>query len=65
MDNLKSSKEMYQYKFIMNALKDGWSVSMKNESFEFTKKKTYEPDDKEYEKSGYSTDFIKKYGQMK
>jgi len=56
--------EQYQYKFIMNALKDGWAVSMRNEAFEFTKKRTNGPDDQEYENPGYSADFIRKYGQV-
>ena len=59
--------EHYQYKFIMNALRDGWTVSMQedNKGFEFTKKRTNGPDEKEYEKPGYSTDFLRKYGELK
>ena len=57
--------EHYQYKFIMNALRDGWTVSMLNDSFEFTKKRTNGVDEKEYEKPGYSSEFLKKYGEVK
>ena len=57
--------EHYQYKFIMNALRDGWTVSMLDNNFEFTKKRTNGPDEKEYEKPGYSTDFLRKYGELK
>lgn len=58
--------EHYQYKFIMNALRDGWTVSMlNNEGFEFTKKRTHGPDEKEYEHPGYSAEFIKRYGRVK
>jgi hypothetical protein len=57
--------EKYQARFIMNALKDGWTVAMIKDHFKFTKKRKDGPEDSEYEKEGYSLDFVKKYGQVR
>jgi hypothetical protein len=52
--------EMCQTRFILNALKDGWSVKMNNKGeLEFTKEK--EDDMKE---NNYSKKFLEKYGTI-
>ena len=52
--------EMCQARFILNALKDGWSVKMnKKGELEFTKEK--EDDMKEHD---YSKKFLEKYGTI-
>ena len=56
-----SEKELCQAKFIINALKDGWTVNM-NEKRElvFTKKRR----ELEMEKDNYSKAFLEKYGKI-
>jgi len=61
MDNT----EKYKSRFIMNALKDGWTVTMIKDRFKFTKKRKNGPEDLEYEKEGFTLEFVKKYGQIK
>lgn len=52
--------ELCQAKFIMNALKDGWTVHMKKDGeLEFTKERENSMSEK-----NYSHKFLKKYGRL-
>lgn len=52
--------ELCQAKFILNALKDGWTVKMKsNGELEFTKEREGHMAEMDYSKK-----FLKKYGNL-
>lgn len=53
--------EICQAKFILNALKDGWSVKMnKNKELEFTKDR-----ESHMNEVNYSKKFLEKYGNLR
>lgn len=52
--------EMCQAQFVLNALKDGWTVKMKNSGeLEFTKEK-----EDHMSEMNYSKKFLEKYGNI-
>ena len=52
--------DLCKAKFILNALRDGWTVKMNSQNeLEFTKEKSAD-----MEKSNYSQIFLDKYGKL-